>query len=52
MSTAFDWLEWERKRQEYAERCFADWIDQAEPDADDGVWSDDEREEYDCYEQE
>ena len=49
MSVAFDWLEWERKRQEYAERCFADWIDQAEPDAYDGVWSDDEREEYDCY---
>lgn len=47
MSTAFDWLEWERKRQEYAERCFTDWIGQS-IDGEDNDY-DDEYEEYDCY---
>ncbi len=47
MSAAFDWLEWERLRQEYAERCFSDWIPGPEED-DDGEYED-ERERSDCY---
>lgn len=51
MSAAFDWLEWDRRRQEYAERCFADWVDQVEPNADEGMWSNDEYEDCNCYDE-